>query len=82
VCARSLIVTAMAQYEAFQAANAEYVAAFSKGDLPMPPARKAAVVICMARAPSLPRRHARACARRANARRHRARRRARLRLGN
>jgi hypothetical protein len=39
------------QYDAIKAANAAYVAGFgAKGELPMPPARKAAVVICMVRA--------------------------------
>jgi carbonic anhydrase len=33
--------------EEFEAANAKYAAQFSKGDLPMPPARKVAVVVCM-----------------------------------
>jgi carbonic anhydrase len=31
----------------FEAANAEYAAQFTKGDLPMPPGRKVAVVVCM-----------------------------------
>jgi hypothetical protein len=41
----------MAQYEAIKKANAAYVASFTKekGELAMPPARKAAVVICMVR---------------------------------
>jgi carbonic anhydrase len=45
------------QYDAIKAANAAYVAGFgAKGELPMPPARKAAVVVCMVRA--APRAHA------------------------
>ena len=31
----------------FTAANARYAAEFTKGDLPMPPGRKVAVVVCM-----------------------------------
>ena len=31
----------------FLEANKSYAAAFSKGDLPMPPARKTAVLACM-----------------------------------
>lgn len=31
----------------FTAANAQYAAQFTKGDLPMPPGRKVAVVVCM-----------------------------------
>ncbi|KAJ5893726.1 hypothetical protein N7495_005417 [Penicillium taxi] len=30
-----------------EAANAKYAAAFTKGDLPLPPARKVAIVACM-----------------------------------
>ena len=57
----------MAQYEAIKAANAAYVAAFSpeKRDLAMPPARKAAVVICMVRARDVTLRYARAARSRA-----------------
>ena len=29
------------------AANADYVASFDKGDLPMPPGRQVAIVVCM-----------------------------------
>src|SRR5688500_17030199 len=31
----------------FLAANQQYAATFTKGDLPMPPGRKAAVLVCM-----------------------------------
>src|SRR3954463_1451935 len=31
----------------FQAANEAYAASFSKGDLPMPPGRKVAILVCM-----------------------------------
>ena len=31
----------------FQAANEKYTASFTKGDLPMPPGRKVAAVVCM-----------------------------------
>ena len=31
----------------FEAANQQYAAQFTKGDLPMPPGRKVAVVVCM-----------------------------------
>ena len=31
----------------FLAANERYAAAFTKGDLPMPPSRRAAVLVCM-----------------------------------
>jgi carbonic anhydrase len=37
----------MAVIDEVRAANEEYAAAFSKGDLPMPPGRKFAVVACM-----------------------------------
>lgn len=37
----------MAIVEEFQAANARYAAGFEKGHLPMPPARKVAVLVCM-----------------------------------
>ncbi len=37
--------TTMAQTEQFMKANERYVASFSKGDLPMPPARKVAAVV-------------------------------------
>jgi carbonic anhydrase len=37
----------MAQFEAFLTANTRYAERFDKGDLPMPPARKVAVLTCM-----------------------------------
>jgi carbonic anhydrase len=37
----------MALVDEVEAANAEYAAEFTKGDLPMPPGRKFAVVACM-----------------------------------
>lgn len=37
----------MSIVEEFQKANEAYVATFQKGDLPMPPARKVAVLTCM-----------------------------------
>lgn len=37
----------MSQFDAFLTANAAFVANFDKGHLPMPPARKVAVVTCM-----------------------------------
>ncbi len=37
----------MAVTDEFLRANAEYAASFTKGDLPMPPGRKIAVVTCM-----------------------------------
>jgi carbonic anhydrase len=37
----------MSRFDEFLAANAEFVEEFDKGDLPMPPARKVAVVACM-----------------------------------
>jgi len=37
----------MATTEEIRAANEEYAASFSKGDLPMPPGRRFAVVTCM-----------------------------------
>ena len=37
----------MAEFDQFLTANAEYVASFDKGDLPMPPARHVAIVTCM-----------------------------------
>jgi carbonic anhydrase len=38
---------AMSIAQEFEAANKQYVSQFSKGDLPMPPGRKAAVLVCM-----------------------------------
>jgi len=35
----------MSQYDAIKASNAQYVSERPKGQLPMPPARKAAVVV-------------------------------------
>ena len=37
----------MAKFEEFKRANERYAAGFDKGDLPIPPARKVAVVTCM-----------------------------------
>ena len=37
----------MASFEEFKRANERYAAGFDKGDLPIPPARKVAVVTCM-----------------------------------
>jgi carbonic anhydrase len=37
----------MSRFDEFVAANAEYAQSFDKGELPMPPARKVAVVTCM-----------------------------------
>ncbi len=37
----------MAVIDEFLAANRDYAASFDKGDLPLPPARKTAVVVCM-----------------------------------
>ena len=37
----------MAGFEEFKRANERYAASFDKGDLPIPPARKVAVVTCM-----------------------------------
>ena len=37
----------MSSYPEFTAANERYAAQFAKGDLPMPPGRKVAVVVCM-----------------------------------
>src|SRR5579859_1647197 len=37
----------MSQYDEFVTANHQYVQAFDRGDLPMPPARHVAVVTCM-----------------------------------
>lgn len=37
----------MAQFEEFKRANESYAAAFDRGDVPTPPARRVAVVTCM-----------------------------------
>lgn len=37
----------MSVTDEFLATNAQYAATFSKGDLPMPPARRAAILVCM-----------------------------------
>ncbi|MEA2527342.1 MAG: carbonic anhydrase [Thermomicrobiales bacterium] len=37
----------MSVLDEFLAANAQYAAGFTKGDLPMPPGRRAAVLVCM-----------------------------------
>ena len=37
----------MSVTEEFLSANAQYAAGFTKGDLPMPPGRKTAVLVCM-----------------------------------
>jgi carbonic anhydrase len=37
----------MSVTDEFLAANAQYAADFTKGDLPMPPGRRAAVLVCM-----------------------------------
>lgn len=37
----------MSKFDEFLAADEQYAATFDKGDLPMPPARKVAVVTCM-----------------------------------
>ncbi|OKL60481.1 hypothetical protein UA08_04142 [Talaromyces atroroseus] len=37
----------MSAAQEFEAANAQYFSTFSKGELPLPPARKVAVVACM-----------------------------------
>ncbi|KAL1961583.1 hypothetical protein VTN77DRAFT_1435 [Rasamsonia byssochlamydoides] len=37
----------MSVAQEFEAANAKYAASFTKGNLPLPPARKVAVVACM-----------------------------------
>ena len=37
----------MARFDEFKEANERYTASFDKGDTPMPPARKVAVVTCM-----------------------------------
>ncbi|MEA2528696.1 MAG: carbonic anhydrase [Thermomicrobiales bacterium] len=37
----------MSVLDEFLAANAQYAAGFTKGDLPMPPRRRAAVLVCM-----------------------------------
>lgn len=37
----------MSAIDAFLAANTQYAATFSQGDLPMPPARQAAILVCM-----------------------------------
>lgn len=37
----------MSVTDEFLAANAEYAAGFTKGDLPMPPGRRTAVLVCM-----------------------------------
>lgn len=37
----------MSRFDEFLEANREYAAAFDKGDLPVPPARRVAVVTCM-----------------------------------
>ncbi|KAJ6010802.1 hypothetical protein N7451_002214 [Penicillium sp. IBT 35674x] len=37
----------MSVAQEFESANAKYAASFNKGDLPLPPARKVAIVACM-----------------------------------
>jgi len=45
----------MSNFDDFLQANERYAATFTKGDVPMPPGRKIAVVACMDARGSIPR---------------------------